>query len=115
MIEGLWSVSFATVDQPQNQVGAGVVVFETQRIFGGDSAYFYVGNYSISSGTNRLSAEVTINHYFGPPSSIFGPFSRYTVMFSGLITPNEFYAEGYVKEDPSMKLVIKLVKRAELP
>ncbi len=113
MIEGLWSISFASVEQPETQVGAGVVVFETLRIFGGDSLYFYIGNYSISNG--NISAEARVNHYFGPPSSIFGTLEQYTVVFSGPIAPNEFYVGGYVKENPAMKLVVKLVKRAELP
>ena len=114
MIEGLWSVSFASVEQPENAVGGGVVVFETLRIFGGDSLYFYIGNYSISNG-NHITAEARVTHYFGPPSSIFGALEQYTVVFNGPIAPNEFYVQGYVKENPAMKLVVKLVKRAELP
>ena len=84
MIEGLWSISFSAVDQPQDDVGAGVVVFETLRVFGGDSIYFYTGNYSITS-ENQIKANVSVNHYFGPPLSIFGPLETFTIILSGAI------------------------------
>ena len=114
MIEGLWSISFSTVDQPQDLVGAGVVVFETLRVFGGDSAYFYTGNYSIANA-NQITATVSINHYYGPPLSIFGPLAKCTIIISGSIAADEFYVQGYVKENPMLKLIMKFVKRAELP
>ena len=114
MIEGLWSISFSTVDQPQEDVGAGVVVFETLRIFGGDSVYFYTGNYSIVK-ENQIKASVSVNHYYGPPLSIFGPLAKCTIIIDGSIAADEFYVQGYVKENPLLKLIVKFVKRAELP
>ena len=114
MIEGLWSISFSTVEQPQNDVGAGVVVFETLRIFGGDSVYFYTGNYSIVK-ENQIEASVSVNHYYGPPLSIFGPLAKCTIIIDGSIAADEFYVQGYVKENPVLKLIVKFVKRAELP
>ena len=114
MIEGLWSISFSAVDQPQDDVGAGVVVFETLRVFGGDSIYFYTGNYSITS-ENQIKANVSVNHYFGPPLSIFGPLETFTIILSGAIAADEFHTHGYVKENPLLKLNVKFVKRAELP
>ena len=114
MIEGLWSISFSTVDQPQTDVGAGVVVFETQRIFGGDSSYFYIGNYSITK-ENQIKADVSVNHYYGQPLSIFGPLAKCTIIINGSITVDEFHAQGYVKENPLLKLMVNFVKRADSP
>lgn len=66
MIEGLWSIYFQT-DQMH---GAGVVVFETNRLFGGDDKYFYVGKYVVAHGKLQATAQVT--HFAGAPLSIFG-------------------------------------------
>ena len=115
MIEGLWSVSFITRTHPVQNYGAGVVVFETQRLFGGDSAYFYTGKYSITPDGKIITAEATITHYFGEPQSIFGDLEKYTVVITGEITTPEFIAEGYLKEDPRQRVFVKLVKRSELP
>jgi hypothetical protein len=66
MVEGLWSVEFAS---SQGFVGAGVAVFETQRIFGDDSFYFYVEDYRVDK--NNLFAKITVTHYNGPTSFDF--------------------------------------------
>lgn len=42
MIEALWSVEFMSNLQG---AGAGVAVFETGRVLGGDAGYTYVGKY----------------------------------------------------------------------
>jgi hypothetical protein len=41
-IEALWSLEFVSTE---DSYGAGVVIFETNKIFGGDSLYYYLGNY----------------------------------------------------------------------
>jgi hypothetical protein len=47
---------------------AGVVVLETNRLFGGDSSYYYTGSYVGKNG--RLTARVEVKHYAGPANSI---------------------------------------------
>lgn len=47
MIEALWSAEFTS---NVGNFGAGVAVLETDRILGGDSQYYYVGNYQIVNG-----------------------------------------------------------------
>lgn len=66
MIEGLWSVHFKS----QNGEGAGVVVFETGRILGGDSNFIYLGQYNVIEKIVYMSGE--IRHYAFNTSSIFG-------------------------------------------
>ena len=44
-IGALWTVEF---ENPSNHYeGAGIAVFETGRILGGDSFFYYVGTFSI--------------------------------------------------------------------
>ena len=60
-LEALWSVVFLT---PNSQrINAGVVVFESERIFGGDSWFYYTGTYKGEKG--KLVARVKSTHYFG--------------------------------------------------
>jgi hypothetical protein len=47
MLEALWSVGFIT---GQGLHGAGVVIFETGRVFGGDSYFYWVGSYRVGAG-----------------------------------------------------------------
>ena len=46
-----------------------MVVFETNRIFGGDSCFYYTGTYNLSGD---FSAEVKITHFNGPELTAFG-------------------------------------------
>ena len=57
-IEALWTVAFGTGETPNEMVSAGVLVLETGRVLGGDSAYAYVGSFQVDrgdvSGTLRI-------------------------------------------------------------
>jgi hypothetical protein len=48
-----------------------VVVLETNRLFGGDSGYYYVGSYAGKNGL--LTAQVRVTHYAGLQQSILVP------------------------------------------
>jgi T3SS negative regulator,GrlR len=43
----MWTIRFGALDQ---ELGAGILVFETGRAFGGDSCFAYTGNYSVDGG-----------------------------------------------------------------
>jgi hypothetical protein len=64
-LEALWSVLFFVPGQPN--LNAGVVIFETGRVFGGDSWYYYTGTYKSENG--KLTATLTSTHYAGPMGS----------------------------------------------
>ena len=68
-LEALWGVVYGDVSS-LDQFNGGVVVFETNRIFGGDSCFYYTGTYN-SSGAD-LSAQVKITHFSGPDLTAFG-------------------------------------------
>lgn len=67
-LEALWAVAFQADAGPY---GAGVVVFESNRIFGGDSCYYYVGTYELN--TTIINAKIKVKHFAGPRNNIFGP------------------------------------------
>jgi hypothetical protein len=114
MIEALWSVEFHSNGSPGSfTYGAGVVVFETGRIFGGDGRYFYVGNYEIVNGVAR--ATLTSTHYSGPRESIIGPDEKTAFELNGKIARDKFVVSGTVAGKPGVTVNATLTRRAELP
>lgn len=110
MLEALWSVEFISNAQFN---GAGVVVLETGRAFGGDSQYYYVGDYKMHHDKTQVSLRV--KHYSGQPSSIFGTLKEFNVKLEGIPARDTFTMEGYLVENPALKMIIRLTRRAELP
>lgn len=50
-VEGLWCFQTGDINDPGNLVNGGVVVLETNRLLGGDSAIAYVGDYDAQGGS----------------------------------------------------------------
>ena len=71
MIEGLWVIKLLTPDDPSMDLNGGVVVIETDRIFGGDSGYFYIGSLRPAE-QNTWSVAVQITRHDPNIESIFG-------------------------------------------
>lgn len=113
-VEALWLVEFSSPNK--GTWGKGVAVFETQRIFGGDSGYYYIGHYSLDY--INIEAEVRIKQHFMGTQSIFHPLTNVTVIFEKQSLTNGLentIIKGYVKEDPEEKVEIKFTKLSELP
>jgi hypothetical protein len=94
--------------------GSGVVVFETERIFGGDAQYYYLGDYKIK-GT-KIEANVKARHYSGEPYSIFGYRTKFTVQLRGQLEGSDVMTcQGHLQGEPGNQLGIVLRKLADLP
>jgi hypothetical protein len=109
-IEALWAVNFST---PLGVAGSGVVVFETGRIFGGDSLYYYIGDYVVNGNTARGKVEVI--HYSGPPSNIFGPIERVILEYEGQIDGDTMQATGIDQTNPQRQVRMQFRRLADLP
>jgi hypothetical protein len=109
-IEALWAVNFAS---PLGAAGSGVVVFETGRIFGGDSLYYYIGDYVVSVNTVRGKVEVI--HYSGPPLNIFGLIDRMTLQYEGQIRGDTMEATGIDPTNPQRRVTMQFRRLANLP
>lgn len=110
MLEALWSVEFVANTQIY---GAGVVVLETGRAFGGDSQYYYVGDYNMHH--DKAQVILKVKHYSGPAYSIFGTLKEFSVKLEGVPARDTFDMSGHLVENPTMKMRIRLTRRAELP
>lgn len=111
MIEALWSVEFQSSFGLQ---GNGVAVFETGRVFGGDSAMIYVGSFKVENGV--IHSEINVKKYAHVQNiiSVVG-LDDFNLLVTGTPAQNEMALSGYVIEDPARKITIKAIRRAELP
>jgi hypothetical protein len=111
MIEAMYGVEFTS---NLNNMGYGVVIFETGRIFGGDTSFVYIGRYEIQNGTIKATVKVN-NDRMVMPSVLGDNLNEYTLHGEGVISRDEFTLEAYMEEHPEKKLTIKFTRRAELP
>ena len=111
MLEALWSVEFESSFGMQ---GNGVAVFETGRVLGGDSTMIYIGTFRVENGA--IHADISVKKYAHSAgmSSVVG-FDNFNLRLTGKPDPNSMVLSGYVVEDPSRKISIRTVRRAELP
>jgi len=110
-IEALWAVAFST---PEGAAGTGVVVFETGRVFGGDSLYYYLGDYAVDRKTVR--GKVDVIHYSGPPMNIVGPVERLSLNYEGrIVDDNRMEATGIDPTNPQRRVAMEFVRLHNLP
>jgi hypothetical protein len=117
-LEALWSVVFLTPNS--TRLNAGVVVFETNRIFGGDSWYYYTGTYQGKGG--KLTAKIRSTHYFGEIGSpAIGTLPQGIIEFVEVSRGKDsagrrtIRIEGTVVDPPTaLKVVAELTWRAGL-
>jgi hypothetical protein len=112
MIEALWSVEFGS---NLGILGAGVAVFETGRVLGGDSAFMYVGNYKVVNDIVQSDIHVTKYNNIGSMQSIFGPLTNFNLKVSGKLDRQTIVLTGIVVEQPQLQITIKATRRVELP
>ncbi len=110
MLEALWSVEFVSNVQG---AGAGVAVFETGRILGGDFAFTYIGSYKTKN--DKIVAEIKVTNFRGEPHSVFGPIKEFNLYLEGVPQRAAFEVYGHMVENPTLKIGIRLTRRAELP
>lgn len=111
MIEALWSVQFQSCF---GMHGSGVAVFETGRVFGGDSTMIYVGKFKVENGV--IYSDINVQKY-AHIQSMFSAvgLDHFNLKLTGTPMQNEMVLSGYVVEDPTRKITITAIRRAELP
>jgi hypothetical protein len=102
-LEALWAVTFIA---SARNLGGGIVVFEGEKIFGGDSNYYYVGSYKAAG--NVITADVAIIHHAGPYNKLFGPLPRVDLTVKGTRHGKSIHGECTAVHHPSLKARIQL-------
>ena len=88
-LEALWSIQFEVPNI--ERWGGGVVVFETGRILGGDSSFYYIGDYSVDNKIIQGRVEV----------------KRHNDMLEAVIPGFEdgaYFYKGVIKSDDSITM-----------
>lgn len=114
-IEALWTMQFHNTSGPASS--AGVVVFETNRIFGGDSCYYYIGTYHVDGEKihGRVKS-VRFNHQQAC-QSVIGPYEHLDFQFLGTMDEGHRIIKGTlsVEGDPTRQVHVTLSNRHPLP
>lgn len=102
LVDGLWTVEFAT----SLGQGSGVATFVDGNVLGGDSSYYYVGRYSASGSS--IKARLTVMHYSGPMSNVFGPLREIQLEIDGAFSGDLIMARGHIPTARHMQMSLRL-------
>lgn len=110
MEQGLWTAIFNS----GSLAGGGVVYLSAGKLVGGDSQFYYIGDYRFDPTTRHLEARATILPFVAGAISIFGvALPRYELRLSGLLEPTQALITGFLTANPHLSMNVKLVKRLE--
>jgi hypothetical protein len=117
-VEGLWCFQTASVDEPEKFETGGVVVLETGRVLGGDSALAYVGDYQVD-GPNITG--VVRSYQWNPAyevENVFGmksPDIDYKVDLQGQCIGDLIIGHISPQGHPELALPIQMLLMSRLP
>jgi hypothetical protein len=112
-IESLYVVEFGDVAGSSYRNG-GVVILETNRIFGGDSGYFYLGEYSIFG--DRFTGTVGITKHNPLWMNAFGDdAAQFEIRVMGSVQNDVIVATMERLDRPGLSLPLRLLRKAPLP
>jgi T3SS negative regulator,GrlR len=110
-LEALWAITFGTGED----TGSGVIVFETGRIFGGDTSFYYLGRYSYNPRDQTLSGEVEVVRHSAFQHFIFPGFDGGRVQLRGQVAEPEMILTGHLTQDPQQRIAVHCRHLANLP
>lgn len=108
MIEGLWTIEFAS----PTGFGTGVIVLTDKRLLGGDEGYYYSGEYAVDDHHIRGKADIV--RFDRNYLSIFGDMDSFTVDLDGEISEDSIVGVAQVSGQPQIKAQIRCKKKTEL-
>ena len=122
-IEALWAVQFTAFNvgtiQTRVAKSGGVIVIETNRVFGGDTWQWYTGTYDKNPNTGRLTFRIKTGvHFTDGGESIFGgPLQPLNLVGDVQVSPDQqsMTATLTVEGNPSMTMNATLTRIDELP
>jgi hypothetical protein len=109
MVEGFWIVQFAGMEGK----GGGVAVLTKGKVFGGDSAFTYLGAYEETEG--NLKANVLVQNFDPLIGNVLGIKGDFSLKLE--CTPNgsdELRGQASTPAAPGFGLKVKLTRRANL-
>jgi hypothetical protein len=109
MFDGFWIVTFAGMEGK----GGGVVVLMKGKIFGGDSAFTYLGTYTEAEG--KIKADVAVQNFDPLIGNVLGIKGDFKLNFQLTAKgEDELQGQASTPSAPGFGLKAKLVRRAKL-
>ncbi|HLI12817.1 MAG TPA: GrlR family regulatory protein [Alphaproteobacteria bacterium] len=112
-LEALYVVEFGDVLGGVYRNG-GVVVLETNRIFGGDSGYYYLGSFTPNGSS--ISAELrVVRHNLNIPSVWGDNAQEFSIRLEGVRHGGVIEGRMVRADRPGIQLPVRLTRKADLP
>ena len=112
-LDALYTVEFADPASDELRNG-GVVVLDTNRVFGGDSGHYYLGDYSASKTT--LTAKLTVVRYNSNHPNVWGDnVDEFVLVLQGRRSQDVIVGTMERTDVPGVKFPARLVRKANLP
>ncbi len=108
MLNGLWTVEFSSA---LNIVGKGVLVLSDGRLFGGDSGYYYSGNFKVDG--NTVSGTIEATRFDINSVSVFGDIGDFSLSFDGTVSGATIDGLAKLKDIPSIEMKFVCNKKEE--
>lgn len=107
-IDGLWTAEFGS---STGIFGGGAAVLKEGKIMGGDSTYYYTGEYSFSG--NTFKATLKISPFIAGAESVFKTIGKdLTLDLTGSMSPDgRLLAQGHPEGMPHLNFGVKLTRR----
>ena len=108
MVDGMWIVQFMGLQGN----GGGVVVLYNGKVLGGDSAYTYVGTYTMED--KNLKCLVRVSKFLEGFISVLGIEGDSDLQMEAAFNPQVMQGVMHVVGNPELQLAVKLTKISEL-
>jgi hypothetical protein len=114
-IEALWLVEFRDTNNAMHS-GSGVIVFETGRVFGGDSSIVYLGSYEVVHNILTLKVKLIQHTKVDGMSHMFGDGKEYEATVTGKYNDTDQILElSGTAEGSDIEIIVTATHLAELP
>jgi hypothetical protein len=110
-VDAIWQVRFG-VGETAPSLGYGVIILQAGKITGGDSSFYYRGEYTLDADT--ISCRVRVERHTLLLRSVTG-FDQATLLLDGRVSDSILELTGYVEEEPSTGFAAILERLADLP
>lgn len=118
MIEGLWVVKWLLPEGVESDLTGGVAVIETNRLYGGDSGYIFVGSLD-RQGSGIWKVDVSVTRHDPNITSLFGDLDQFalsgTLQFSETDMGGRSVMLAVFPSAEGVPLSVAMTKVAELP
>ena len=109
MVDGLWTVEFIS---SLNRIGKGVIVFNNNRLLGGDSGYYYSGNFTVEN--DIITGTANITRFDVNSISVFGDIGQLSLSFEGSVSGSSINGWASRRDNPMMRIRIVCNKKEEI-